>query len=500
MDERFEQRRCRFLSSAVLAAVVTLAAVAPCWALNKALLVRELQLPNITLNLDISFPARAVRIPPSADPESDIKALYERLKEEDTPSLHLQLGRLLLWTSQTEEAVIQYRLATDGFTKLLEQEPDNAQAHQEFAEVLLAIGEDEEASLHIEEAFVLDGTRWQAHELASYLHAKHGVLAHNSGVQWLANEHFASAEVEARAAAKLGPKEALPYISLFLSKWLPALLELRADPTEGLKDLGTYEEISELLQTGAALAPTYPQLKQYAISCKLAPFFAAQMVKGIGATLWADLDEQQKRILTACRDEFLELGQTDPRLRSNALLFAGVANFMMDDKPKMYEAFQQAADGDPEGTAALETMVGFLANDREWVKALEAAEVIMQRQPSGTAYSWIGRIYAEQKKWSQAEKAFRVALSYDDVQGIANLGLGVVLLKSGAEPDKARVPLQIARYELAGQPEALMAWGVLLVLEGDEEGGKRYVNRAVALLPASPGRDAVAKEFGIAVE
>lgn len=477
--------------------ILLLVACLPALGLDNAVLLKALQFPSISFNLDVSFPIRDIRIPPSADPSADIARLRERLRTEDSPDLHLQLARLLLWTGDEEQAIVQFRVATDGYVKLLEQDPSNAEAHIGFAEVLIATQEDAEAAQHIEEAFIADDKLWRAHELASYLHSKNGVLAYNEGIRWLMESHFAAAETEARTAMELAPNEPMGHLSLFLSKWLPALLELRENPSEGMKQLGRYEEISELLRKGASLAPKFPKLQQHAISCKLAPFFAAQMVKGIAEPIWADLDDQQRRILTSCRDGYIELTQTNPELRAQLSLFAAVAEFMMGNRPRMYELLEIAAAAEGKSTGALQTLVGFLVHDAKWPEALKAAEELQQRDPSGIAYTWLGRVYGEQGKWKQAEEAFRVALSYEDVHAVANLGLGIVLLKSGADPQKALQPLQAALAQLPGDPEMLVVWGIALVLNGRAQEGTDQVSLGLAELPQSPVRTALAKELRI---
>lgn len=483
-----------------LFALIGLLSVIPCAALDSAVLIRELHFPAISLDLDVSFPIRDLRIPPSKDPQADIEALNKRLETEDSPEMHLELARLLLWTGQYELAVVHYRVATDGYMKLLEKDPKNAKAHHQLAEVLIALGEDEDAAAHIEEAFVYDDKLWQAHELASYLHAKNGVHAHDAGLRWLMESHFAAAESEGLRAVELAPTEPLAHVALFLSKWLPLLIALRDDPLSGLKRIAEFEEVSELLLRAANLAPHYPRLRQHAVSCKLAPFFAAQMVKGISDPIWPTLDETQKRLLTSCRDEYMQLVQAAPELKARVLLFAGIAEFMMDNRKAMYQRFREAADADPQDSASLQTMVGFLVHEKKWPEALQAAEELMQRSPSGEAYTWLGRIYGEQEKWKQAEEAFRVALSYEDVRGIANLGLGIVLLKSGADPSAAVPVLRAAAEELPGEPEVALAWGVAQALTGQEEKGAQCVARALALLPPSPGRQALAEQFGLKID
>lgn len=478
-------------------ALLALLAALPCMALDQAVLIRELQFPSISLDLDVSFPIRDLRIPPSTDPERDIAALNKQLETQDRSELHLELARLLLWTGQYEMAVVHYRVATDGFLKLIETEPRNAAAHQSLAEILIALGEDEDAAGYIETAFVLDEKLWQAHELAAYLHAKNGVHAHDAGMEWLMQSHFAGAESEGRRAVELAPGEPLAHVALFLAKWLPLLIALREDPTSGLKRMAEFEEASELLYRAASLAPAFPHLRQHAVSCKLAPFFAAQMVRGISDPLWPTLTETQKRLLTSCRDEYMQLAQASPDLKARVLLFAGIAEFMMADRKVMYQRFREAADANAQDAAALQTMVGFLVHERNWPEALKAAEELMQRSPSGLSYTWLGRIYGEQAKWKQAEEAFRVALSYPDVRGIANLGLGIVLLKSGADPATALPVLYSALQILPEEPEVVLAWGVVQAITGQQEKGARNVARALAVLPPSPGRQAVAQQFGI---
>ena len=507
MAVRSEATRAQFeprsqsCESRCLSLLAALCLLLPCFgahcAVNRAVLVRELQLPKISLNLNITFSTSDLRIPISTDPEADITKVGKELETSDRPELHLRLARLLSEARRYEESGVHFRLAIGGFSKLLEKEPKNARAHQQYAEALIAMGEDEEAAVHIEKALILDASLWRAHELSADLHAKHAVLAHNQGMRELMRSHLAAAEEEAKEAVRLAPEDPRPLVMLFVTKWLPAVLELRLDPTSGLRQLGKFEEMSEILKKAAELAPTHGKLGHFAISCKLTPFFTAQMIKGLDAGIWGDLDEQQRRILTSCRDEFVALARATPELRSRALLFAGVTCFMMDDPKAMYEHLRAAADADPEGAYALEATIGFLAHEGKWAQAQEVAEEVRSRKPSGKAHTWIGRIYAEQGKWKQAEEAFRLAMSYSDSVGLANLGLGVALLKSNANPMEALIPLRTAWEQGRNEPEVLLAWGIVLALVGEVEEGKKYVQEVLLMWPPSPSLDRVAREFGI---
>lgn len=470
---------------------------APGWALNRAVLVRELQLPRIALNLDVTFSTSDLRIPISEDPAADIEKAREELKAGDRPDLHLRLAKLHAALDQYEEMSSQYQAALDGYEALLKQEPGNARAHCEYAEALIAVGADTEAAVHIEDALIADETLWEAHELSADLHAKHSVLAYQQGMMGLTQGHLAAAEAEAEEAIRLAPERPDPYVMLFMTRWLPAVLALREGPASGLDRLGEFEAMSEVLKKAAARAPTYQKLRLFAIACNLTPFFTAQMVKGLDKGVWEDLDEPQRRVLTSARVDLLALGLEIPELKAECLLFAGIASFMMADRDGLHENLRASADAAPEGTSALEAMVGFLTHEEKWAEALVVAEEIKQRHPSGKAHAWVGRICAEQKKWKPAEEAFRVATTYDDAIDIANLGLGVVLLKRGADPLEALMPLRTAWEHGQGQPDILLAWGVVLALVGEVDEGRRYVARALMMLPDSPGRDALAREFGI---
>jgi len=80
--------------------VFLLAACGPARALDRGVLVQALQLPKITLNLNVTFSTSDLRIPPSADPEADIKKLQAELKTAPRPASYLQMGRLLNATGQ----------------------------------------------------------------------------------------------------------------------------------------------------------------------------------------------------------------------------------------------------------------------------------------------------------------------------------------------------------------------------------------------------------------
>ena len=142
-------------------------------------------------------------------------------------------------------------------------------------------------------------------------------------------------------------------------------------------------------------------------------------------------------------------------------------------------------------------MIGFLAYEGNWKRAQEVAEQVLQRRPSGRAYTWLGRIHAEQGRWRQAEEAFRLAISYQDSVGLANLGLGVVLLKGGAAPMEALGPLRTAWEGGQHEPEILLAWGVALALIGEMEEGRSHVRRALEAWPETPGLQRLAREMGL---
>lgn len=478
-------------------AVLCLLAALPTHALNAKVLIDGLQLPKINLNLNITFSTGDLRVPESADPQGDIARLLEQVKLGARPDLHLKLARLYMMVGKGDEAATQFQLAVAAYGRLLDQDPKNAQARVEYAEALIALGDDENAADQIERALILDENLAKAHELSADLHAKHAVLAYNQGQDGLMRAHLEAAELEATEATKLSPQDPRPLLMLFVVRWLPAVFELRDNPLSGLEKLSGYEELSGILHKAATLAPEVPRLRQYAIACRLLPFFAAQMVKGLDKPLWGELNDNQKRVLSGCRDEYLALAQDLPELKADALMFAGVTSFIMGDRTALYQQLQDAANADPKRTEALEVTVGFLAHEGKWSEALQAVEEIRKRRPSARAYTWQGRIYAELGQWEQAETAFRLATSYPDADSTAYLGLGVVLLRSGADPAEALGPLRTAWEQGQDEPEVLLAWGVVLALVGEVEEGKRYVSQALSLWPPSPALRPLAREFGL---
>jgi len=469
----------------------------PAGAVDRGVLVAALRLPPITLNLNVTFATGELKIPISTDPVADIARAREELAKEDRPEVRLRLAKLLSAAGQGEEAGAQYRVALQGLSELVGAEPKNAMAHTYYAEALLAIGDDGEAAAHIEQALIIDANIWQTHLLSAELHSKHAVLSLNQGMVNLMQGHLKAAEAEAQEAVRLAPKEAQPLVTLFVAKWLPLVLQLRADPTAGLKSLGSFEEMGELLRRAAELAPDYPRLRQFSVAAKLTPFFAVQMVKGLEKGIWDDLDQQQRRILTSCRDELQAIAAQVPALKAEVLMFLGVTTFMMGDKPRMYALLRESADSDPTGTAALEAMVGFRAHEKDWNEAQKTAQEANTRRPSGRTHTWLGRIYAEQTKWAEAEQSFRVALSYGDSRGLANLGLGVVMLRNGADAAVAVAPLSAAVASGQAQAEAVLALGISQCLAGDLTSGKKNVRVALQMMSLTPELERAAKELGI---
>lgn len=484
-------------SRCLVLTVLCLLAALPVHALDQKVLIDGLQLPRINLNLNITFSTGDLRVPESADPQGDIAKLMEQVKLGARPDLHLKLARLYLAIGRGDEAASQFQLAAAAYSRLLEQDGKNAQARVEFAEALIALGDDERAADQIEQALILNENLAKAHELSADLHAKHAVLAYNQGQDGLMRAHLEAAEMEAAEATKLSPQDPRPLLMLFVVRWLPAVFELRDNPQSGLQKLSAYEDLSGTLQKAATLAPEVPRLRQYAIACRLLPFFAAQMVKGLDKPLWGELNENQRRVLSGCRADYLALARDVPELKADALMFAGVTSFIIGDRAALYQQLQEAADADPTRPDALEVTVGFLAHEGKWSEALQAVEQIRKRRPSARAYTWQGRIYAELGQWEQAETAFRVATSYPDADNTAYLGLGVVLLRSGAGPAEALGPLQVAWEKGEDEPEVLLAWGVALALIGEVEEGKRYVSHALSLWPPSPALRPLALEFGL---
>lgn len=478
-------------------AVLCLLTALPARALDEKVLIDGLQLPKINLNLNITFSTGDLRVPESEDPQKDIANLLEQVKLGARPDLHLKLARLYLLVGRGDEAATQFQLAAAAYSRLLEQDPKNAQTRVEFAEALIALGDDGGAAEQIEKALVLSENLAKAHELSADLHAKHAVLAYNQGQDGLMRAHLEAAEAEATEATKLSPQDPRPLLMLFVVRWLPAVFELRDNPLSGLQKLSTYEDLSATLQKAATLAPEVPRLRQYAVACRLLPFFAAQMVKGLDKPLWDELNDNQRRVLSACRADYLALGQDLPELKPDALMFAGVTSFIIGDRATLYQQLQESAAADLKRTDALEVTVGFLAHEGKWSEALQAVEEIRKRRPSARAYIWLGRIHAELGQWEQAQTAFRVATSYPDADNTAYLGLGVVLLRSGAGPAEALGPLRAAWEQGQDEPEVLLAWGVVLALIGEVEEGKRYVSQALSLWPPSPALRPLALEFGL---
>ncbi len=464
---------------------------------NRAALVKELQLPPISLNLNLTFDPRDLRLPVSQTPEPDLAKVRQQLQITDRAPLHLQAARLLVQLGRDQEAAAEFTAAAKGYPQLIASEPKNAMLQAEYAEALLALQEDEKAATAIENALIADDKLAKAYELSADLHLKHGVVAYGQGLPEWMRSHFAAAEEAAQQAVTLAPDDPHAYVMLFLAKWFPAVFELNKSPRSALQNLPRYEEMSELLKKAASLCPTYPRLRQFAIACKLAPFFAAQMLKGLDTPLWGDLNEEQRRVLASCRTEFVAFGNEVVEYRAAALLFAGVAAFMSDDRQGAYDNLRASADADPKSVSGLEVTVALLTKERKWDKAGEVAEEIRRRKPSGKVNAWIGRILAEQGKLKQAQEAFEAAIGFTDATPMANLGLGVVMLKAGAGPLEALLPLRLAWDSSADLPEVALAWTVVLALIGETAEAKRRAKEALTAWPDSEPIQHVAKELGV---
>ena len=103
--------------------------VSPALALDRGVLVEALRLPPITMNLNVTFATSELKIPLAKDPAAEVTATRAQLAEDDRPSLHLRLGKLLTSLGRTEEAGAEYRIALQGFSELVEKKSDDAMSH-----------------------------------------------------------------------------------------------------------------------------------------------------------------------------------------------------------------------------------------------------------------------------------------------------------------------------------------------------------------------------------
>lgn len=476
---------------------LALALAAPGWALNRALLTKELQLPKIALNLNVTFSTEELEIPVSATLEADLAATEKALEGGATPELQAKRARLLEDLGRRDEASASYRLALDELVGVITREPTNAAAYALLAQVLLAVGDEPGATACAEEALILDDKLPGPHEVAARLHVRQALSASGQGEAELAALHFRSAEQEASLASRLAPRDPEPVVTRFLVKWLPLVMALQQDPRSGLAQIAKFEETSEALRAAVALAPHYPRLRAVAIICKLTPFFTLQMVSGLDVGLWKGLDAPQQRVLTSCRDELLALAAEVVEVRSEMLIYAAIAEWMMDNRKAAYQRLREAANAAPNETAALETMVGLTAYEGQWTQALPLAEELLKRRTTGRTWVWIGRIQAEMGRWRPAEQAFAEGTKYADAEGMANLGVGVVRLRSNAAPTQALAPLRVAWEKAPEEPAVLYAYGVALALSGDLDQGRKHVRQALDQWPAAASLQRVAKELGI---
>lgn len=477
--------------------VVALAMAAPGWALNRGLLVKELQLPRIALNLNVTFSTDELQIPLSATPEADLAATEAELAKGEAAELLARRAQLMQDLGRAEEAGAEYRKALDALVRAITIDPRNAKAYALLAEVLLAVGDEPGATACAEEALILDDKLAGPHEVSARLHLRAALQASGRGETELAGLHFRSAEQEAALASRLAPNDAQPVATRFLVRWLPLVIALQQDPRSGLAQIAKFEETSEALKAAVALAPHYPRLRAVAIICKLTPFFTVQMVTGLDVGLWKTLDAPQQRVLTSCRDDLVALAAEVVEMRSEMLIYAAIAEWMMDNRKATYQRLREAANAAPNETAALETMVGLTAYEGQWTQALPLAEELLKRKTTGRTWVWIGRIQSELARWRPAEQAFAEATRYEDAQWMANLGVGVVRLRGNAAPTEALAPLRAAWEKAPDEPEVLYAYGVALALTGDLDQGRRCVAQALEQWPATANLQRVAKELGI---
>ena len=81
--------------------------------------------------------------------------------------------------------------------------------------------------------------------------------------------------------------------------------------------------------------------------------------------------------------------------------------------------------------------------------------------------------------------------------GLASLGLGVVVLKSGGDAATAIEPLGTAVASGQAQPEALLALAVAQCLTGDITNGRKTAREALQMLAMTPELERAAKEMGV---
>jgi tetratricopeptide (TPR) repeat protein len=478
-------------------ALLCLLAAAPSWALNRGVLVHELQLPRIALNLNVTFSTDELRIPSSATPQTDLEQVDKDLLKADTPTLRLRRAHLLEDLGRAREAADDYRAALQALAQAITRDSHDAGAYALLAEALLATGDEAGALTCIEEALILDEKLPGPHDASATLHIRQALAAAGQGDAELTSYHFRAAEQEATTASRLAPADPHPIVTRFLAKWLPLVMALQQDPRSGLAQIAKFEELSEALKPAARLAPHYPRLRAIAAICKLTPFYTVQMVTGLDTALFTTLDDPQKRVLTSCRDDLVALAAEVVALRSEMLLYAAIAEWMMGDRKAAYQRLRAAADAEPARTVALEAMVGLTAYEGQWAQALPLAQEIRRRKASGRAAVWNGRILAEMGRWKPAEQAFIEATKYPDAVAMANLGLGVALLHNNAAPSQALAPLRVAWEKAPDEAEVLYAYGVALALVGKLEDGRQYASQALGKWPATPALQRVARELGI---
>ena len=310
-------------------------------------------------------------------------------------------------------------------------------------------------------------------------------------------QHFAFAVENASEAMRQNPQDPHAMMAAFWARWFPLVLELNNKPETGLQQLAKFEELGELLKKVYTVVPSFHKLRSVSVICRLTPFFTTQMTNGLEKGLWTKLDEQQQRVLTNCRDELLVLGNEIVEMRTSSLMFAAVSAWMMDERKSTYLYLRQAADAAPVETDALELMAAFYAYESNWKQAQVIVEEALKRKDTGKLLVWSGRVKAEQGRWKEALEDFKKAVTYDDCVSLANLGLGVSLLKTGAPVADTIVPLRTAWEKGANEPEVLLAWGVALALNGQLEEGRSCVADALNRWPRTPSLDRVAKELGL---
>ncbi|HYN76419.1 MAG TPA: XrtA/PEP-CTERM system TPR-repeat protein PrsT, partial [Lamprocystis sp. (in: g-proteobacteria)] len=176
-----------------------------------------------------------------------------------------------------------------------------------------------------------------------------------------------------------------------------------------------------------------------------------------------------------------------PRRRADLLALQGEALLRLERTDEAGQRLAQGQATDPDSSRVRLAQALLARQQKDPARARELITATLEREPtSSTAWSLLGELELLEGQAAAARDAFGRALEHARIKGMPHYQRALALIDLN-ELSAARADLEAAGPDLGGFPGLDLAWGRLLLQQGQPEAALARLETLLKVMPGHPG-------------